>query len=574
MQGNLAEAYAKLVKELWESSSDTCVPRDFKWTIGRFAPQFSGFSQHDSQELLAFLLDGLHEDLNRIINKPYVEATESNGQPDEDVSLRAWNSHLLRNQSIIVDKFQGQFKSTLTCNICGKISVTFDPFMYLSLPLPIKDTRIIHVTVVFRDGAKTPVKYGVEVKKNAKIITLKLKLLELCKELKSANCMSIQEIHQHKLLKIYEDKNEVNEIHENDDIICYEILEPSPNVIYVSTVNRLMKPTSNSFSSYTTVTAHIFGRPLYLSLPAKVTYAELDQAIKESMKLYTHFDKVEQDEEMKDTNSKAEELYDDYDSDPNAPNAPLCVIRIIGHSMRAERLTEYQGTTKPLPFSVLNSISVTWHKDKLEKIYDANLAKNVLSHESLKKVSAVDDQSVPLSACFDLFTTTEQLGEDDLWYCPACAQHRQAYKKFDLYRMPEVLVIHLKRFSYSRIYRDKLDTLVDFPIKLDMSPWVKGPQKIPPVYDLYAVSNHYGGMGGGHYTAYAKNKEDNKWYTFDDSHVSSIPDPERVKTTAAYVLFYRKQSSTSSKNQNSDTKLSVKSKNEDTDMLDKFSSQS
>jgi len=98
-------------------------------------------------------------------------------------------------------------------------------------------------------------------------------------------------------------------------------------------------------------------------------------------------------------------------------------------------------------------------------------------------------------------------------------------------------VIHLKRFSYSRIYRDKLDTLVDFPIELDMSPWVQGPQKIPPIYDLYAVSNHYGGMGGGHYTAYAKNKEDNKWYTFDDSHVASIPDPERVKTTAAYVLF-------------------------------------
>lgn len=51
--------------------------------VGRFAPQFSGFQQHDSQELLAFLLDGLHEDLNRIMKKPYIELQDSDGRPDE-----------------------------------------------------------------------------------------------------------------------------------------------------------------------------------------------------------------------------------------------------------------------------------------------------------------------------------------------------------------------------------------------------------------------------------------------------------------------------------------------------------
>ena len=51
-------------------------PRGFKSKIGRFAPQFSGYQQHDSQEFLAFLLDGLHEDVNRIKKKPYVEVRE------------------------------------------------------------------------------------------------------------------------------------------------------------------------------------------------------------------------------------------------------------------------------------------------------------------------------------------------------------------------------------------------------------------------------------------------------------------------------------------------------------------
>lgn len=51
--------------------------------VGRFAPQFSGYQQQDSQELLAFLLDGLHEDLNRIKKKPYIELRDADGRPDE-----------------------------------------------------------------------------------------------------------------------------------------------------------------------------------------------------------------------------------------------------------------------------------------------------------------------------------------------------------------------------------------------------------------------------------------------------------------------------------------------------------
>lgn len=74
MQGEMAQAFGKLITEMWTSSSSRfCSPRDFKFILGRFAPQFVGYQQHDSQELLAFLLDGLHEDLNRIRKKPYVE---------------------------------------------------------------------------------------------------------------------------------------------------------------------------------------------------------------------------------------------------------------------------------------------------------------------------------------------------------------------------------------------------------------------------------------------------------------------------------------------------------------------
>ncbi|TNM88939.1 hypothetical protein fugu_005193 [Takifugu bimaculatus] len=81
MRGEIAEAYADLVKQMWLSRSSYVAPRSFKTQVGRFAPQFSGYQQQDSQELLAFLLDGLHEDLNRVKKKPYLALRDAEGRP-------------------------------------------------------------------------------------------------------------------------------------------------------------------------------------------------------------------------------------------------------------------------------------------------------------------------------------------------------------------------------------------------------------------------------------------------------------------------------------------------------------
>jgi ubiquitin C-terminal hydrolase len=90
--------------------------------------------------------------------------------------------------------------------------------------------------------------------------------------------------------------------------------------------------------------------------------------------------------------------------------------------------------------------------------------------------------------------------------------------------------------------KNKLDTFVNFPIHdLNMSKYVKQTSRgdRQPMYELYAVINHYGGLGGGHYSAYAKLVEEDNWYHFDDSHVSSVNE-DAIRTSAAYVLFYRR----------------------------------
>ena len=81
MQGAIAKAFGALLHKIWtpSGSSTSYSPREFKLALQRFAPQFSGYQQHDSQELVAFLLDGLHEDLNRVLKKPYVEKPDWEG---------------------------------------------------------------------------------------------------------------------------------------------------------------------------------------------------------------------------------------------------------------------------------------------------------------------------------------------------------------------------------------------------------------------------------------------------------------------------------------------------------------
>lgn len=177
--GNLALEYDAHLKELWFGTSPSTAPASLKRAIGRFAPQFSGFQQHDSQELLAYLLDGLHEDLNRVKQKPYVEVKESDGKLDDSiVAKEAWERHLLRNDSIFVDHIQGQFKSTVVCPICTKVSITFDPFNCVQLELPMQQNRKMEVILVPSDGRMT--RYWVEVSKRGSMLGLKKALTKLC----------------------------------------------------------------------------------------------------------------------------------------------------------------------------------------------------------------------------------------------------------------------------------------------------------------------------------------------------------------------------------------------------------
>jgi ubiquitin carboxyl-terminal hydrolase 8 len=152
-QGALAEAFAQLIRVMWSEQYTFVSPVTFREAITRFAPAFRGYDQHDAQEFLAFLLDGLHEDLNYVKQKPPAlemspaREEELETLPQQIASVQEWEVYRERNNSLIVDWFQGQFRNKLTCLTCGKTSTTYNAFLYLSLPIPATGGRGGKVTL-------------------------------------------------------------------------------------------------------------------------------------------------------------------------------------------------------------------------------------------------------------------------------------------------------------------------------------------------------------------------------------------------------------------------------------------
>ncbi|KAM3385925.1 hypothetical protein ACQJBY_009539 [Aegilops geniculata] len=592
-EGELALAFGELLRSLWTNDRNTVAPHNFKAKIACFAPQFSGFNQHDSQELLAFLLDGLHEDLNQVKCKPYEEAKDASGRPDEEVADEYWRNHLARNDSVIVDTCHGQYKSTLTCPTCNKTSVTFDPFMYLSLPVPSMAKRTMTVTVFSTDGSREPFSYDVSVPKFGILSDLVQALSAAC-SLGGDESLLITEVYNNCIIRYLEEPSDsVSLLRDGDKLAAYRLpkqYEKSSLVVFThkhfaehSGVDNFVTPQMKEFEA-----------PLLASLPEAVNgltlqeiYLKLLNPFRFSKIISSSTDCGRGDSDcavysMDAAGDCAVNLMDTTpsSSDGNVHSAQLedgpernqcndnsCEVmegpsetycgeadvsdkeaqkEQFGFYLTNERDDVQRTKIEMNDLDLLEAkpnrlhVSVNW-QHSASKQYDVSMLNNLPEIHKLEVVPKGTEDSVALHVCLEAFLKEEPLGPEDMWYCPCCKKHQQAMKKLDLWRLPEVLVIHLKRFSYTQFTRNKLETFVDFPISdLDLSSYITTENEQPyNHYRLYAISSHYGNMGGGHYTA-SIYQEGKGWHKFDDECVTPISE-DNIKTAAAYVLFYRRE---------------------------------
>uniref|UniRef100_A0A674H5R5 Ubiquitin carboxyl-terminal hydrolase 19 n=1 Tax=Taeniopygia guttata TaxID=59729 RepID=A0A674H5R5_TAEGU len=679
--GRLAIGFAMLLRALWKGTHHAFQPSKLKAIVASKASQFTGYAQHDAQEFMAFLLDGLHEDLNRIQNKPYTETVDSDGRPDEVVAEEAWQRHKMRNDSFIVDLFQGQYKSKLVCPMCSKVSITFDPFLYLPVPLPQKQ-KVLTVYYFAKEPHKKPIKFLVSISKENSSAMEVLDSVAHSVRVKPEN-LRLAEVIKNHFHRMFLPSHSLDTVSPTDLLLCFEVLSPElakERVVELQVQQRSQVPSGpvakcaacqkkqlpedeklkrctrcyrvgycNVACQKTHWPDHKascrpenIGFPFLISVPeSRLTYARLAQLLegyaRYSVSVFQppfQLGRMSPEQGLQPLCAAATSAPELGDGDrvsslpqepPLSPAVPelqpemgdTTTVRSKVLTARSSLLSldsgfsehmesqgdsccekepSYERALKPeaaipgyqhTPDSLsaratqfyITKIDSANREHKLEDkgdttldlTDDCSLALVWKNNERLKEFVLVESKELEcvedpgsaseaaraghftLEQCLNLFTKPEVLAPEEAWYCPKCKQHREASKQLMLWRLPNVLIIQLKRFSFrSFIWRDKINDMVDFPVRsLDLSKFCigrKGEQQLP-VYDLYAVINHYGGMIGGHYTAYARlpndknsQRSDVGWRLFDDSTVTTV-DESQVVTRYAYVLFYRRRNS-------------------------------
>nr|XP_009858247.1 ubiquitin carboxyl-terminal hydrolase 2 isoform X1 [Ciona intestinalis] len=135
MKGDLMRAFVEVLVRLWKPNGISHSPNNFKSKIQKFSPRFMGYEQQDCQEFLRFLLEGLHEDINRVRIKSKEPLRELSHLSPQEKARATWSWYTTKDDSFIFDLFVGQLESSLECQECRHTSLTYDPFWDLSLPI-------------------------------------------------------------------------------------------------------------------------------------------------------------------------------------------------------------------------------------------------------------------------------------------------------------------------------------------------------------------------------------------------------------------------------------------------------
>ncbi|KAM7381764.1 hypothetical protein PAMA_012556 [Pampus argenteus] len=594
--GEVTEQLSGLVRALWTFEYTPQHSRDFKNVVSKSALQFRGNSQHDAQEFLLWLLDRVHEDLNNIIHpesRPPRKPPVGDENPPEGSPLPAPGS-------FVQELFQAQYRSSLTCPHCQKQSNTFDPFLCISLPIPVPHTRPLYVTVVYQGKCSHCMRVGVAVPLSGTVSRLRQAVAQETKI--PAQQIVLTEMYYDGFHRSFcDDDDDLEIIQESDSIFAFETPElfrpeqirskrgGSPhanlnqnNLKYGTDNNRIstqiqepttppQSPNKNTEQAEKIVLlvcnracagqqGRRFGNPFILYLERTVTWDILQKEILEKMQHLLRPGVLVQ-----------------------VGPFTLRVVGVVGITYLLPQ--EEQPLCHPSVERAFKScgpggpphvkIVVEWDKETKDYLFKRTEDEYIPDAESVRqaKEQHLQPQTCSLAQCFQLYTKEEQLAPDDAWRCPHCKQLQQGSIKLSLWTLPDILILHLKRFRQDADRRMKMQNMVKFPLTgMDMaphmvkrsqsswslpshwSPWRRpyGMGRDPEdyLYDLYAVCNHHGTMQGGHYTAQCKNSIDGQWYCFDDSDVHPISEDEVCKQTA-YILFYQRRATIPSWSANS-----------------------
>jgi ubiquitin carboxyl-terminal hydrolase 4/11/15 len=537
-RGRLTLAYVRLLKEVLAAKSSVA-PYEFKNEVGQLASQFDGYDQHDASELLECVLDGVHEDLNRVAKKVYSPSPQSSALfSDNERAKLAWSDWQSRNSSIITDFLGGQYRSQITCRRCGKVSVTFDPYLTLHLNIPCDTRQELDFTYVPADAEKRAMKL--------KIVTSTQPTRDqLKREVAAAVEKDVTD-----LLLVLIANNVVQELDPEEDagrkgsLYFYEVRAPHHISVWVNVSKTFPQMPGNQLAdSY----------PRLLKLPRqanlKAVHLEVFRFLKMSVDSGRQSSRaVDSCEDEVDLENLFELTFPSLFGEPGVDLYTLSIVNLTKSLEPCEHCSELYCQNCPLPFddTLLKRKFLSNHV-QLNAVFSSSAhswlssLRQTIDHPSVAAVShrlfSEQQRQLTLYDCFEHTGKPEELDEDNTAYCSQCKDQVQIVKQIEVWSVPKVLLVVLKRFKQHGMLTSKVSKVVDFPLEaLDLAKYVLN--GLGGLYDLYAVSNHIGSLGYGHYTACVKSE--GLWYELDDSRVTLLQ-RSLEPSGAAYVLCYQRR---------------------------------
>ncbi|ORX65596.1 cysteine proteinase [Linderina pennispora] len=531
--GAVASSYGRLSKAMWELGRGAYAPRAFKQhdcTVGAAVPRYN---QQDARR----------------------------------VAGEQWEIYKKRNDS-----------STLVCPKCENVSVTFDPFMYLTLPLPVQRQKWLDVSL--DDSVKqlkqcdedpladisdsdSVVMYeldaSVEEVAEDPLSTESVVVQLLCSKGDDGSSSSAEQTMGDLYLQIATVLARWTTVdmvvlemaaltRAAAELLGVQVRGSSAATCRIVVYANGRRSTPNSFRPFEDRLTNDNCEPLVPASEEKAPVALSQMSVDDDVPALQQsrrrmrsdddgrWDNSESDNEPERAKSDNEENESDgeastadHSSEPQQQE--MTAVRSIcrgargddGESDAHHRCTVvYRHYEQQVKLNTGDTLICEWDPEGARALFAELLltsppwnrgstrcsisAERTMSEppRTARRPSLVQraQRTITLEECLAEFTRAEELGEEDLWYCGQCKEHQQATKKFDLWRVPEIL----------------LDAFVDFPITgLDLTKTVVSKlDGSALVYDLIA---------------------DREWYDFNDSHVSPVGSPDGVKTSAAYMLF-------------------------------------
>lgn len=513
-------------------------------------------------------MDTIHEDLNRVIHKPLTDPIEANNRSDLEVGKESWEVFLKRNQSIVVDLMYGQFKSTIECLACKSVSKSFESFSICSIPIP--NQKEIEVFLVHENYKKKPYRILLKYPDNKHTL----------KDLKSDLAFLLDKAEDSIQLAVG-DRNFVQPQY-NLDVTTYEFSHQlGKNYLFAFelTQEELKIPQNRRvFIGFQTLKADAVYEPKESMGVVKMIAVDGNMTNKDvHLRIFSKY-RFMFDERWP---YKSEKPYDLLSLERACDEAfarskhPIyeVVITRVGIEKVQEGVLEYNDDKFS---SVLRQfenpekelvLHVEWKyiPSFIELEYFRSFIKFDPYKAGINNKTNDEKRFIDISDCLASSAEPEELDENNAWYCKNCGKHQNAKKVLELYKIPQVFIMHLKRFKTGDNTRwnrteSKITDMITFPVEnFDLSPYVinphlpsdyfgketdgsnqsNGSKKLE--YDLIGVIHHIGNLNSGHYIAHCKNIKTGEWHAYDDERIRKIENLEEIVTSTAYILFYRRK---------------------------------